>query len=120
MRTCTVYLLTNRSGTLYVGITGDLARRLAQHKARAVPGFTSKYRLDRLVYAESFPTAAEAIRREKQLRGWRREKKIELLERVNPGWRNVADDWSSPPRSPGEPGRWARGHRRGMGLEPPP
>ena len=93
-----VYLLTNRSGTLYVGVTNDLARRTAEHKAKALPGFTSRYHLDRLIYCEEYPTARDAIAREKQLKGWRRSKKVALVNAANPSWRDLlAED--PPPSS---------------------
>jgi len=71
-----VYILTSRTGTLYVGITGYFDRRISQHKMDSIEGFTKKYRVHRLVYYETFDLAPKAIGREKQLKGWRREKKI--------------------------------------------
>ncbi len=79
-----VYMLTNRSGTLYTGVTNDLTRRLQEHKAGA--GFTSRYAVDRLVYVEEHARAVDAIAREKQIKGWRREKKVALINATNPGW----------------------------------
>jgi putative endonuclease len=84
-----VYILTNRSRTLYVGVTGDLARRMTQHRAREVPGFTATYRLDRLVYAEEFRWVQEALAREKQVKRWRRAKKVALIEGLNPEWEDL-------------------------------
>jgi putative endonuclease len=81
-----VYIATNRSGTLYVGVTGDLRRRMAEHRAAETGGFTSKYRIDRLVYFESTADVSSAIAREKQIKGWGREKKLRLVESTNPGW----------------------------------
>lgn len=90
-RTFWVYILTNRSGTLYVGVTRDMTRRLAEHRAGAHPdAFTARYAMDRLVYVEVHPRAADAIRREKQFKGWRRSKKVALIAAVNPGWTNLA------------------------------
>ena len=85
-----VYITTNRSGGLYVGVTNDLARRIAQHKDGTASEFTRKYRMDRLVYSEEFSSVAEAIAREKQLKGWRRAKKISLIESVNPQWKDLS------------------------------
>jgi putative endonuclease len=80
-----VYILASRSRQLYVGVTGDLLRRLQQHR-QASAGFTARYRVDRLVYVEAAVRAADAIRREKQLKGWRRDRKLALIESVNPAW----------------------------------
>jgi putative endonuclease len=85
-----VYILTNRSGTLYVGVTNDLARRLWEHRSGELSGFTSKYRLDRLIHYEVFDWVDEAIAREKQIKGWRRDKKIALIARFNPDWRDLS------------------------------
>jgi putative endonuclease len=81
-----VYIMTNnpKSAVLYVGITGDLRRRVWQHKNKLVPGFTSCYNLTRLVYYEQFIYPDAAISREKEIKGWRRSKKIALIESVNP------------------------------------
>ena len=84
----TVYLLASRSRALYVGVTNDLARRLAEHREGS--GYTARYRIDRLVYHEAHASARDAIAREKQIKAWRREKKVALIERENPGWRDLA------------------------------
>ena len=89
-----VYIMTNRSGTLYTGVTSDLVRRVGQHKDKAANGFTKKYRIDRLVYYEEFPEANAAITREKEIKGWKRAKKIALIEGVNPRWRDLSETWS--------------------------
>ena len=90
MKTFFVYMMTNRSRVvLYIGVTNDLERRVWEHRNHAVKGFTSKYKLDRLVYYESFPDARSAIAREKELKGWRREKKNALVETMNPLWRDL-------------------------------
>jgi putative endonuclease len=87
VRSFYVYILTNRRhGTLYVGITNDLVRRVYEHRIKAVPGFTRKYGLTRLVYFEIFEDPLAAIAREKQLKRWRRDWKITLIEEKNPGW----------------------------------
>ncbi len=80
-----IYILASLSGTLYIGITSNLERRIIEHKEGLVPGFTKRYGVDRLVYFEIYSDVRNAIRREKQLKGWRREKKIALIERMNPG-----------------------------------
>jgi putative endonuclease len=86
-KTYCVYILTNRrNGTLYLGVTGDLARRVDQHKSRAMPGFASRYGLDRLVWFETHSEVIEAIAREKQIKGWNRAWKIRLIESGNPDW----------------------------------
>ena len=85
-----VYILANRTHTtLYIGVTNDLLRRVYEHRAEVVPGFTARYHVDRLVYYEVFGSAYEAISREKALKGWRRSRKNELVERENPTWRDL-------------------------------
>jgi len=85
-----VYLIANRSRVvLYVGVTNDLARRVWEHRSDAVKGFTSKYKVDRLVYYEQFPDALSAIMREKEIKGWRREKKNALVRTANPKWQDL-------------------------------
>jgi len=84
-----IYILTNKSKTLYIGVTNDLERRLFRHRQRLLPGFTSKYKLDRLVYYETTPNVLAAIARERQIKGWTRRKKIALIESANPLWRNL-------------------------------
>ncbi len=90
-----VYILTSKSGVLYIGVTNDLSRRFFQHQEKLIPGFTAKYNVDRLVYYESFRNIRDAIAREKQLKGWRREKKVALIERMNPKWRDLSEDWTA-------------------------
>ena len=85
--------MASMSGVLYIGVTNDLARRVSEHQRKAVPGFTAKYRVSRLVYFESFTQVRDAIAREKQLKGWRREKKIALIEKANSAWRDLSDGW---------------------------
>jgi putative endonuclease len=85
-----VYILTNRNNrVMYVGMTNDLERRLAQHKDKSAPGFTAQYRVDRLVYYELTSDVLSAITREKEIKKWRREKKNRLVEEVNPEWREL-------------------------------
>jgi putative endonuclease len=102
-KTYWVYILTNRSGTLYIGVTNNVERRLAEHAAAGGGGrsFTARYKLDRLIYVEAYAEARDAIAREKQLKGWRRTKKVALINRVNPGWRDLQETSAGPsPRTP--------------------
>jgi putative endonuclease len=88
-----VYILASRyRGTLYVGITSDLSRRIGEHKSGLVPGFTRKYKVHRLVYYEEFGSILEARDRERVLKRWRREWKFKLIEDVNPRWRDLTPD----------------------------
>ena len=89
-----VYILASASGTLYIGITSDLAVRVRQHKAGEIEGFAKKYPCTRLVYFESFDNVL-AISREKQLKAWRRSKKIALIEKMNPRWQDLAEKWGA-------------------------
>ena len=91
-----VYIMTNRSDTLYTGVTNDLSRRVYEHRQHLVDGFTKKYRIGMLVYYETTGSVEAAIGREKQIKGWRRSKKIELIESANPQWRDLSDGWFSP------------------------
>ena len=88
-----VYIMTNRSKTLYTGVTNDLVRRVFEHKQGRRKGFTSKYSIKKLIYFESGCNINEAIRREKQIKGWSRSKKILLIEKLNPKWRDLSEDW---------------------------
>lgn len=85
-----VYILTNKSFTLYIGITNDIVRRIAEHKQKLVKGFTEHYNVNKLIYCETYPTALEAIEREKQLKKWSRAKKIALIKQTNPGFEELA------------------------------
>jgi putative endonuclease len=86
-RTFYVYILASRiGGTLYIGVTNDLIRRVAEHKSKAAEGFTKKYDVDRLVYFECFDDIEQAIHREKRLKKWSRTWKIQLIEENNPNW----------------------------------
>ena len=86
-----VYLLASgRHGTLYVGVTNDLLRRVHEHKLKLVGGFTKRYGVDRLVYYEPFDDPASAIAREKQLKRWRRDWKVRLIEKDNPDWSDLS------------------------------
>ena len=89
-----VYILANeKNGTLYIGVTNDLVRRVYEHKQGAVEGFTSKYKLHNLVYYEQTTNVEAAIAREKQLKNWRRGWKIELIEKNNVEWRDLGKDF---------------------------
>jgi len=90
-----VYIMTNRpcSHVLYTGITGNLRRRVFEHKNKLVPGFTTRYNLTRLVYYEVFVYPDAAINREKEIKGWRRSKKIRMIESMNPHWYDLAELW---------------------------
>jgi len=88
-----VYILSSLSGCLYVGFTTDLRRRLREHKRRR-RGFTSKYRVDRLVYYETAQTRWTALARERQIKAWRREKRVALIELCNPAWRDLTTELS--------------------------
>jgi putative endonuclease len=93
MKTYFVYIMTNRNRILYTGITSDLVGRVSQHKQGTGSIFTSKYRIKLLVYYEEFSNVEEAILREKQIKGWLREKKIKLIESSNPDWNDLSADW---------------------------
>ena len=89
-----VYIMTNKKhGTLYTGFSGDLEQRVYQHKQKVVPGFTKKYNLDKLVYYDSTGDVYAAMEREKQIKAWRREKKIALIESMNPEWKDLSEGW---------------------------
>ena len=89
-----VYILANKTNsTVYIGVTNDLMRRLWEHRNDMIDGFTKTYHVHKLVYYESFSDVRDAIAREKQLKGWRRSKKNDLIESVNPTWADLAGDW---------------------------
>jgi putative endonuclease len=85
--------MSSKTGTLYTGITNDIKKRVYEHKNHIIPGFTDKYSIDRLVYVETFGDALSAIAREKQIKHWRREKKVAIIESANPQWLDLAADW---------------------------
>ncbi len=93
----TVYILGSITGTLYVGITSNLHFRVRQHKEHTFRGFTAKYEVERLLYYETYGEVTNAIKREKQLKGWRREKKIALIEKLNPQWQGLSRGWYDKP-----------------------
>jgi putative endonuclease len=86
-----VYIMTNRSGTLYTGVTGNLPRRVYEHRQRLVPGFAARSRIDRLIYTESFSEVRDAIAREKQIKAWRRSHKVALIDGTNPEWNDLGE-----------------------------
>jgi len=86
-----VYILSSESGTLYVGVTNNLNRRIAEHKSGIGSVFTARYQAHRLVFYEMAPDARSAIAREKQIKSWRREKKLALIRETNPTWRDLAE-----------------------------
>jgi putative endonuclease len=88
-----VYIMTNRSRTLYIGVTNNLVRRVREHKTGTGSEFTAKYKLDRLVYFERFKDVHNAIEREKRIKGWLRIKKIALIVSVNPAWKDLSEEW---------------------------
>jgi putative endonuclease len=88
-----VYILASKSRVLYTGVTSRLEERVREHKSNLFDGFTSQYRVHRLVYYESFPNIIPAIMREKQIKRWRREKKVALIEKENPTWDDIAEEW---------------------------
>jgi len=93
MRHFYVYIMTNVSRTLYIGMTNNLERRVWEHKQKKISGFTSKYNITRLVYIETYDDALSAIEREKQLKGYLRSKKVALVEHENPDWLDLSDGW---------------------------
>ena len=92
-RTYWVYIMTNRSGTLYIGMTNNLMRRVQEHRLGQVAGFTAQYKITHLIHAEAFSEARDAVARGRQLKGWTRAKKLALVAASNSDWRDLGDDW---------------------------
>jgi len=92
-----VYIMASRSRVLYTGVTSDLRTRVYQHRHSLTPGFTSRYNVTRLVYYTEAAGLASAIAREKQIQKWRREKKLALIESMNPDWVDLSFDWFEAP-----------------------
>ena len=93
-KTYYVYLLTNwNNKVMYVGVTNDLKRRLFEHKNKLIKGFTEKYNVNKLVYFEETLNISAAIAREKEIKKWRREKKNQLVIRINPRWKDLSSGW---------------------------
>ena len=88
-----VYIMTNKSRTLYTGVTNNLIRRVYEHKKKLVTGFTTKYNITRLIYYETFRNPYDAITAEKRIKGWKREKKVKLIEETNPNWKDLSVEW---------------------------
>ena len=93
MKECSVYIMTNGVRTLYIGVTQYLMRRVFEHKEKLVEGFTKRYNITMLVYYETTSDIRAAIAREKQLKSWRRSKKIALIESSNPQWKDFSLEW---------------------------
>ena len=88
-----VYIMSNKSKTLYTGMTNNLQRRVYEHKNKLIKGFTSKYNITKLVHFEETNDVNSALNREKQIKGWLRKKKIELIELTNPEWKDLSNNW---------------------------
>ena len=88
-----VYIMASRTRRIYTGMTNDLVRRVFEHKSSSTNGFTKKYQTTRLVYYEEIQDIQSAITREKQIKSWRRSKKIKLIESLNPDWRDISEAW---------------------------
>ena len=88
-----VYIMTNKSRTLYTGMTNNLMRRVYEHKHKLVKGFTEKYNIQFLVYYESTSSVHAALEREKQIKGWLRANKIALIDSMNPQWKDLSEEW---------------------------
>ena len=99
MKNCFVYIMSNVTGMLYVGVTSNLEGRVYQHKMKLVPGFTARYNLTQLVYYDWTEDMMAAITREKQIKGWTRAKKVALINSVNPGWKDLSLEWEEKTRS---------------------
>ena len=95
-RTYYVYLMASKSRTLYVGVTNHLRRRVHEHKEKLLKGFTSKYNISRLVHFEATNDIRAALGREEEIKAWRRQKKVALIEAANPEWRDLSDAWTLP------------------------
>ena len=95
MRSYYIYIMASKSRVLYIGVTNDIARRVNEHKQGVPAGFTSRYRITRLVYFEEFTDIRDAIAREKAIKGWRRSRKISLIEERNPTWEDLSQAWFS-------------------------
>jgi len=93
MKTFYVYIMASKSGTLYVGVTSNIKKRIWEHKNHLVPGFTDKYRIEKLLYFEAIGDAISAINREKQIKKWRRQKKVKPIDSENPNWSDLSQDW---------------------------
>ena len=95
MKEYSIYIMASYSSTLYIGVTNNLERRVYEHREELIPGFSQKYKTNRLVYFESCSTILDAIAREKQIKGWNRHKKEELISMLNPSWLDLARSFDS-------------------------
>ena len=93
MKNYYVYIMASNSGTLYIGVTSNIKKRVYEHKEHLIPGFTDKYNIDRLLYFEVIGDPDSAINREKQIKRWKREKKVTLIDSLNPEWNDLSQDW---------------------------
>ncbi len=94
MKTFYVYIMTSKAGVLYTGVTNDIKRRIYEHKNHLFEGFTKQYEVGALVYYETKQNGTSAIKREKQIKAFRREKKVKLIESINPDWEDLSRDWN--------------------------
>jgi putative endonuclease len=90
------YIVASRSRTLYIGVTSNLEQRIWQHKNKAHEGFSATYNCNRLVWFEQYSNVSTAIAREKELKGWLRVRKVELIEKENPSWSDLSENWGHP------------------------
>lgn len=97
MRSAYVYIMTNAGRTLYIGVTTNLEGRVFEHQNECFPGFTQRHPLHQLVYVEDYSDIRDAIAHERQLKGWRRSKKLELISTQNPEWRDLSAEWRLTP-----------------------
>lgn len=89
-----IYIITNRKdGVLYIGVSNDLERRMFEHKNKLIKGFSSRYNLDKLIYFEVYQYINDAIKREKNMKKWKRAWKVKLIEESNPSWKDLSKDW---------------------------
>jgi putative endonuclease len=88
-----IYIMSNKSKTLYTGVTNNIQRRVFEHKNKKAKGFTAKYNITKLMYFEITTDIKSAISREKEIKGWTRRKKIELIESINPNWNDLSENW---------------------------
>src|SRR5271157_1323886 len=91
-----VYIMASKSRRIYTGVTNNIERRVKQHKSGEIEGFTKRYKINRLVHYETFQYVRSAIRREKEIKGWDRAKRVALIEHENPTWDDLAADWGKP------------------------
>ena len=88
-----IYILSNDTGTIYTGVTNNLLRRVDEHKRGAVEGFTKRYKIHRLIYFEETNNIYDALEREKQIKGWTRKKKLDLVRTINPTFEDLSNEW---------------------------